>query len=51
MIFKLRYAVLNGEMAMNYELERMWKGKGMAFFKMMSHHLPEGTEENHRKRL
>jgi hypothetical protein len=34
---------------MNNELEKMWKEVVMAYFKILSEHLPEGTEENHVK--
>jgi hypothetical protein len=31
----------------NDELERMWKGAGMTYFKVLSQHFHGGTEENH----
>jgi hypothetical protein len=31
---------------MNDELERMWKETSIAFFSVLSWHLPEGVEEN-----
>jgi hypothetical protein len=36
---------------MNDELERAWKGVVMGIFKVLvlSHHLPGGTEEKHKK--
>jgi hypothetical protein len=34
---------------MNNELETMWKEAVMAAFKVISWHLPRGTEENHEK--
>jgi hypothetical protein len=34
---------------MNDELERMWNEGVVAHFKVLSQHLPEGTEENHKK--
>jgi hypothetical protein len=33
---------------MNNELERTWKGEVMAYFKVLSWHLPEATVENHK---
>jgi hypothetical protein len=33
----------------NNELERMWKEAIVAKFKVLSRHLPGGTEENHKK--
>jgi hypothetical protein len=36
-------------MSNDSELERSWKEAAMAKFEILSHHLPEGTEENHEK--
>jgi hypothetical protein len=36
-------------MIVNNELKRMWKEVVMAKFKVLSQHLPVGTEENHEK--
>jgi hypothetical protein len=33
----------------NDELERMWKEAVVALFKVLSRHLPGGSEENHEK--
>jgi hypothetical protein len=35
-------------MVVTYELERRWKEVVMAKFSVLSHHLPGGTEENHK---
>jgi hypothetical protein len=34
---------------MNMNLERTWKEVDMAYFTVLSQHLPGGTEENHEK--
>jgi hypothetical protein len=34
---------------MNNELERTWKETVVARFKILTHHLPGGTKETHRK--
>jgi hypothetical protein len=34
---------------MNNHLERIWKEVVMAYLKVLSWHLPGGTEENHEK--
>jgi hypothetical protein len=38
---------MNGRIILN-ELEIMWKETFMACFKVVSYHLPEGTEEKHK---
>jgi hypothetical protein len=35
------------ECLMNNELEKIWKEAVTAYFKVLSQHLPEDTEENH----
>jgi len=33
----------------NDELQRIWAKEEVVYFKVLSHHLPAGTERNHRK--
>jgi hypothetical protein len=33
------------------ELEKVWKQKAVTYFKVLSHHWPEETEENHENRI
>jgi len=37
-------------MAANKEMERRWKQVVVAYFKVLSSHLPRGTEENYKKK-
>jgi hypothetical protein len=39
------YRGLSGRMAVNSELERMCKEVSMVFIKLLSHHVPGGSEE------
>jgi hypothetical protein len=34
---------------MTNELERIWKGEAVEYFKVLSQHSPTGTEENQEK--
>jgi hypothetical protein len=43
------YIASNKRMIVNNELERMWKETVVAQFKVLSRHLPGGTEGNHEK--
>jgi hypothetical protein len=47
-IFKyLVYLVSNVRMIVNSGLERMWKETILAYFKVLSQHLPDWVEVNH----
>jgi hypothetical protein len=41
------YTASNETMIVNKELERIWNEAIVAYFKVLSRHLPGGTEENH----
>jgi hypothetical protein len=43
------YRESNGVMIVNDDLGGMWKEKVMVCFKVLSHHLPTGNEENNEK--
>jgi hypothetical protein len=43
------YIASNERMIVNNELESMWKEAVMAQFKVLSRHLPGGTDEIHEK--
>jgi hypothetical protein len=42
------FTMPSDRMIVNYELERMWKKMAVAYFKILSQHLPGGCEENHK---
>lgn len=45
----LSYTVLNDKLVVGYALDRTWKVAVMAYFKMQSQSLTEGTEEDREK--
>jgi hypothetical protein len=40
---------MNGRMTENEEFRMLWKEADMAYFKVLSQHLPAGTTEIHKK--
>jgi hypothetical protein len=45
---EMGFTALNGVIFVNKELERMWKGAIVAYFKTRTQHLPVGSEENYK---
>jgi Mor family transcriptional regulator len=47
---KSGHTMSKDQMAANEEMEREWKQAVVAYFKVLSSHLPRGTEENYKKK-